>query len=200
MPQPHDHRRAAAEQSIESILDAVETLLGRDDRVTTTAVAAEAGVSRVTVYSHFPTQQAMLEAVASRVVDRFRSSLGEIDLEIGPAPDALDRLIAAAWSQHGRDDAIATALMRQLSAQRLRRSHAALHKPIAALIERGRAEGSFRTDLPAAWLLAGYFALVHACGEEVRAGRIRTADATAILQTSIRDLFTATPDSAGLSQ
>jgi hypothetical protein len=31
MPQPRDHPRAAADQSIESILDAIETLLARGD-------------------------------------------------------------------------------------------------------------------------------------------------------------------------
>ncbi|HEX5194828.1 MAG TPA: TetR/AcrR family transcriptional regulator [Solirubrobacteraceae bacterium] len=193
MPQARDHRRAAAEHSIESILNAAETLLARGDPVTTTAVAAESGVSRVTVYSHFPTQEAMLEAVAARVVDRFAARLGEIDLDSGSAPAALDRLIAAAWAELDRYDAIAAAVARQLSAERLRRSHAALQRPIVALIERGRAEGSFRTDLPADWLLASYFALVHAGGEEVNAGRLGPGEATAILQTSVKDLFTAVP-------
>lgn len=191
MTHRRDHRRAAAEQSIESILNAVETLLEQGTQVTTTAVAAEAGVSRVTVYSHFPTQEALLEAVAARAVQRFRAGLGELDLQAGPATEALDRLIASAWSQHGRYDTIATALMRHLSAQGLRRSHTALHKPITDLIKRGRAEGDFRTDLPAAWLLASYFALVHACGEEVRAGRIKATEAPSILQASIKDLFTS---------
>jgi TetR/AcrR family transcriptional regulator, mexCD-oprJ operon repressor len=191
MTPPLDHRRAAAEQSIESILDAVETLLQRGEHVTTTAVAAQAGVSRVTVYSHFPNQEALLEAVAARVVTRFRAGLDELDLEAGPATEALNRLIASAWSQHDRYDAIAGALTPLLSAHRLRRSHAALHQPISALIDRGRAEGAFRTDLPTAWLLASYYALVHACAEEVRAGRIKAAAAPTILQKSITDLFTA---------
>ncbi len=189
MPHARDHRRAAAEHSIASILDAVETLLTSGDPITTTAVAARSGVSRVTVYSHFPTQEAMLEAVAARVVDRFGSRLREIDLATGSASAALDRLIAAAWSELDRYHAIAAAVTRQLSAERLRRSHSALQRPIVALIERGRAEGSFRTDLPVAWLLTSYFALVHACSEEVHAGRLEPGEATAILQTSVRALF-----------
>jgi TetR/AcrR family transcriptional regulator, mexCD-oprJ operon repressor len=200
MPPARDHRRAAAEQSIESILDAVEALLESGEAITTTAIANRAGVSRVTVYSHFPTQQAMLDAVASRIVERFRAALDEVDLESGAAPAALDRLIAAAWRRQGHDDAIAGALRHQLSAQRLRRAHAALHEPIAALIERGRAEGAFRTDLPSAWLLASYFALVHGCSDEVHAGRIRAGDATAILQTTVRDLFAAGPSSPGVTE
>jgi AcrR family transcriptional regulator len=200
MPQARDHRRAAAEHSIESILDAVEALFASGEPITTTAVAARSGVSRVTVYSHFPTQQALLEAVASRVVERFGARLSDIDLDSGSAPAALDRLIAAAWSEHDRFSAIATALMRQLSAEQLRRSHDALQRPIVALIERGRAERSFRTDLPVEWLLASYFALVHACGEEVHAGRIAPGEATTILQTSIKDLFTAGRGSSRLAQ
>jgi TetR/AcrR family transcriptional repressor of mexCD-oprJ operon len=193
MPQARDHRRAAAEHSVESILDAVETLLTSGDPLTTTAVAAASGVSRVTVYSHFPTQEAMLEAVAARVVERFGASLGEIDLDSGPAPAALERLIAAAWSELDRYHAVAAAITRRLSAERLRRAHAALQRPIVALIERGRAEGSFRTDLPVDWLLASYFALVHACGQEVHAGRLGPGEATATLQTSVNALFTRGP-------
>jgi AcrR family transcriptional regulator len=200
MPQARDHRRAAAEHSIESILDAVETLLASGASITTTAVAAKSGVSRVTVYSHFPTQEAMLEAVAARVVERFRSRLDGLALDRGPAPAALDRLIAAAWSELDRYDAVAAAITRGLGAERLRRSHAALHQPIVALIERGRAEGSFRTDLPVDWLLASYFALVHACGEEVRAGRVGPDEATAILQTSVNDLFTVARESQPLPE
>lgn len=191
MTQPVDHRRAAAEHSIESILDAVESLLQQGEPVTTTAVASKAGVSRVTVYAHFPTPEALLEAVAARVVQRFGAGLDELELDVGPAPDALDRLIASAWRRHARYGRIAETLIPRLGAVRLRRSHAALHKPISDLIDRGRTEGTFRTDLPSGWLLASYFALVHACGEEVRAGRIKASQATAILQASIGSLFAA---------
>jgi AcrR family transcriptional regulator len=49
-----DYQRAIAERNVEAILDAVEDLLERRAQASVSAVAALAGVSRVTVYAHFP--------------------------------------------------------------------------------------------------------------------------------------------------
>jgi len=63
---------------------------------------------------------------------------------------------------------------------------------VGPLAERGQAEGSFRTDLPARWLVTAAIALVHACSDQVRAGRIDEHDAVRILTTSACDPFTGT--------
>jgi AcrR family transcriptional regulator len=186
-----DHRTATAERNIEAILDATETLLARGAPATTTAVAAEARVSRVTVYAHFPTREARLEGVAERAIERFASTLADAELDQGPAPEALHRLIAIAWSQIDHLDAIAGAVTDQLSRAALDRAHVSLHAPITSLIERGRAEGTFRADLPTGWLLACYFSLVHACGDQVRAGELESGDAVSLLQRTIGDLLAA---------
>ena len=60
-------------------------------------------------------------------------------------------------------------------------------------MKRGRSGGSFRTDLPAGWLVTACIALIHACTEEVRAGRIDAGEAPGILTATVRDLFTG-PD------
>ena len=65
------------------------------------------------------------------------------------------------------------------------------HERVRELVDRGRADGSFRTDLPAGWLVASCLALIHAGAEEVRAGRIDPDGAFAVLMTTVRDLFTA---------
>jgi hypothetical protein len=62
--------------------------------------------------------------------------------------------------------------------------------PLQALIERGRREGSVRTDVPADWLVTLYVALVHAAQEHAAgrgADRTRTL---ALLQVSLTDLLT----------
>jgi TetR/AcrR family transcriptional regulator, mexCD-oprJ operon repressor len=58
------------------------------------------------------------------------------------------------------------------------------------MLERGRADGSFRTDLPASWLVTSCIAVIHACADEVRAGRIAEPDAVHALTLTVRDLFT----------
>jgi AcrR family transcriptional regulator len=185
-----DHRRATAERNVEKILDAAAALLARGAAASTTAVAAEAGVSRVTVYSHFPTREALVEAVAERAVRRATAALAGAQLDEGPAVAALDRLIAVAWDHLDRGGAIARAAEDQLTAEAMARAHTALRAPIGALLARGQAEGVFRDDLPAPWLVSSYFAIMHACGDEVRAGRLDAADAVGVLQPTLRSLFT----------
>jgi TetR/AcrR family transcriptional repressor of mexCD-oprJ operon len=184
-----DHRRATAERNVEAILDAAAALLGRGASASTSAVAAEAGVSRVTVYAHFPTREALLEAVVERVVRRATAAVEAARLAEGPAGEALDRLVAAGWAEIDRNRSVANAAAAELSPTALTRSHAALHEPIAALARRGQAEGEFRADLPVTWLVTAYFALMHACGEEVRAGRLAAGDAVRVLQVTVRGAF-----------
>lgn len=184
-----DHRRATAERNLAAILDAAEALLGRGAPAGTSAVAAEAGVSRPTVYAHFPTRESLLEAVVERVVRRVTAALDAADLERGDPLEVLERLVAAAWSEIDRNRVVARAATEQLSPTVLLRTHAAMHGPVAALARRGQAEGEFRRDLPADWLVSSYFALMHACGEEVRAGRLEADAAVPILQSTLRSVF-----------
>ena len=192
MPEPStDHRRAIAERNVEAILDAAEGLLERRAQASIAAVAAAAGVSRVTVYAHFPTREALLEAVVERAVGHASAALDAAEPQRGSPVDALDRVIAAAWRQLDRNAAIAQATAEQLSPAAVTRTHRAAHRRVRELVDRGRKEGAFRTDLPAGWLVTSCFALIHACGDEVRAGRIDAATALDVLATTVRDLVVA---------
>lgn len=189
MAQPAtDHRRAIAERNVEAILDAAEALLERHARASIAGVAAEAGVSRVTVYAHFPTREALLEAVVERAVARAGVALDAAEPDAGPPLEALDRVIAAGWRELDRNRAMAQAAAEQLSPAALARAHEAAHRRVRRLVERGRDEGAVRTDVPVDWLVAGVFALIHACGEEVRAGRLDAAGALDVLSATLRDV------------
>jgi TetR/AcrR family transcriptional repressor of mexCD-oprJ operon len=50
---------------------------------------------------------------------------------------------------------------------------------------RGQADGSFRSDVPAAWHLSMLLALIHAASGELRAARIPDADAEAALVATV---------------
>ena len=191
-PRAADYQRAIAERNVEAILDAAEELLERRGQASISAVAAQAGVSRVTVYAHFPTWEALLEAAVERAVRRTMTALEAADPASGPPVQALERMIAAAWQHLARFSAMAQAVAEQLSPEAVARTHQAAHQAVGALLERGRADGSFRTDLPAGWLVTGCIALIHACAQEVRSGRIDEHDAARILTATVRDLFTGT--------
>ncbi len=189
LPQPsRDYRRAIAARNVDAVLDAAEALLDRGSQVSITAVAAKAGLSRVTVYAHFATLEALLEAVVERAVIRTMALLDEADLERGSPVDALERLIAVAWRELDRNRSLARAAAQQLSPTAMARAHEAAHRRIGELLERGRSKGAFRTDLPADWLVTCALALVHACGDEVRAGRMDAEEALDVLTRTIRDL------------
>ncbi len=184
------YQREVAERNTEAILDAAEELLRSQGHASISAVAAQAGVSRVTVYAHFPTWEALLEAAVARAVRRTMTALESVHPEQGPPVEALDRMLAATWQHLARYQAMAAAVAELLNPEAVTRTHQAAHRTIGALLERGRADGSFRSDLPAGWLVTASIALVHACSDGVRAGQIAEQDAVRILSTSIRDLFT----------
>lgn len=186
-----DHRRATAERSVAAILDAGEALLARGAASSMSAVAAAAGVSRVTLYAHFPTREALIEGVVARVVERAKVALAEARLDEGPALAALDRLTAIAWDHLDRGGGIARSAADVLTPAAMERAHATLHEPIGALIRRGQASGEFRDDLTAGWLLATYFALMHAAGDQMRAGALASEDAVGVLQPTLRSVFAA---------
>src|SRR5215831_3024124 len=77
------YQREVAERNVEAILDAAEELV-RQGQANISAVAALAGVSRVTVYAHFPTWQALLEAAVERAVRRIMAALESAHVNEGP--------------------------------------------------------------------------------------------------------------------
>ena len=182
-----DHQRAIAEHNVDAILDAVEELLARRAHTTMSAVARQAGVSRVTLYAHFATWQEVLEAAVARAVDRTMAALRAAEPDEGPADEAVDRMVGAAWQHLARYGAMAQAVSEVMNPEAVARTHHAAHQTIGALVERGQREGSFRTDVPAGWLVTACIALIHTCADEVRAGRIDDRDAAGILtSTSLR--------------
>ncbi len=60
---------------------------------------------------------------------------------------------------------------------------------VLALIERGRREGAFRTDLPPDWLAAMYFTLVHGADGYARGRRVKRERALELLVATVRDVF-----------
>src|SRR5258708_13760592 len=101
------YHRDIADRNIQAILDAAEELLELQGHATISAVAAHAGVSRVTVYAHFPTWDALLEAAVERAVGRTMKALESANPDDGPPAEALDRVVAVAWQHLARYAALA---------------------------------------------------------------------------------------------
>jgi AcrR family transcriptional regulator len=193
------NRRADAERSRASILEAAVALLNAEPEPNLEAIAAAAGVTRQTVYTHFPSRDAVLAAALDRVSAEAMAELDELDLDAGRATEALMRLL----DRSARIAARHRLLFRRAAAVPVTpQEDVERHQPVTArlvrVIARGQRSGEFDDQLPAGWLATLTIRIGHAAAEEADAGRMSRADADAALRTSLlRLLGTASPTSAG---
>ncbi len=178
-------RRADAERNIARILDTAVDALGADPEASMAEIARHAGVVRATLYVHFPTREALLQAVTERALTEVAAVIAAAEPERGSPDEALRRVVAATWRTLGRYHAVVAINTHEQEHEHLRDRHASVLGALAPLIARGQAEGSFRPDVPASWHLSMLLALVHAASAELRAGRLPEADAEAAVVATV---------------
>ena len=181
-------RQAVAARNIEAVLDAAEALIVAGTPLNFSALAANAGVSRPTVYSHFPGRAELVVAVMERSVRRAVAAIESAGPGEGPPPAALERVIRSAWGQLARHHDIVRALSPEVPAASM---HAAHHDAVALfekIVARGRSDGSFRQDLPVVWLVNACVGLMHAAAAAVHSGQMRDRAAGDALTVSVIDL------------
>lgn len=140
------------------------------------AIAKDAGVGIGTLYRHFPTREALVEAVYRNELARLRDSAGEL-LASEPPARAL-----RAWMD-GFADYVATKrgmaetlhAVYASGAMNLSETRAALMKTIQDLLDAGAAAGAVRDDVPAQDVFAsltGIFLATGAPSRRAQAGRM----------------------------
>ena len=170
-------RRADAERSIVRILDAAVDALAGDSEASMAEIARRAGVVRATIYVHFPTREALLEAVTERAMAEVVQAIEAVEPHRGDPGEALARVVRASWRTLGRFHALVAINTQQHAHSELRQRHSSVLGTLQPLIERGQADGSFRADVPVAWHLSMLMALMHAASGEVGAGRVSDDEA-----------------------
>lgn len=178
-------RRADARHNAEAILDAATRVLTERPEAGLGEVATCAGISRQTLYAHFPSRDALINALIERATTRVVAALDAADLESGPADAALVRLLETGWQSFDTDPFLLHLSAPPVSAEQDRDRHAPILTRLSAVIERGQREGDIDPELAAGWVLAAVLALGHAAGEEVRAGRMDSTQAIEALRVSI---------------
>jgi AcrR family transcriptional regulator len=178
-------RRADAERSIAAILDAGLVCFSRNADASVAEVARAAGVGRVTLYGHFPSREALMDAVLAHAIRQANTVLDAEAIDHGPASDALSRLIRSSWRVVDHHRSLLAAAHRDLPPARIRQHHDQTMARVERLIARGQDEGDFRTDLPRPWLVATFYSLMHGAAEEVDAGRLDPAQAPGVLAATI---------------
>lgn len=102
-------QQARSRARLAELLDAAETLLAREgaEALTTTSIAAEAGVSVGSLYRYFPDKGAIVDALARRYLEEFEATIDEVarqapdDRWDDPAGTLLDAFAARGVSQPG---------------------------------------------------------------------------------------------------
>ncbi|MET8233766.1 helix-turn-helix domain-containing protein [Micromonospora sp. NPDC005298] len=166
--------RADALRNRERLLEAAVQAFSRPGpEVTLDAIARQAGVGIGTLYRHFPTREALVEAT-------YRNELGKL---CDAAPDLLDRLppdqALRAWmsrfvdylaTKRGMADALR--LVIASGANPYAHSRDRLLEALGRLLGASVADGSVRADVDVADVLAGVSGISLATGERDQADRL----------------------------
>jgi AcrR family transcriptional regulator len=180
-------QRAEARRSIAAILDAATEALNADPGASVEDIARAAGVSRQTVYAHFPSREALLDAVIGRATTEVAAAFDAAGLDDLPPAAALVRLLDAGWQVAARYQ-FAWHLPAVSTEQDAHR-HAPVLDRMLELIQRGQDAGELDATLAPSWLLAASLALGRAAEQEVKAGRMTTGEATHTMHHTVLRLL-----------
>ncbi|MDP9861108.1 MULTISPECIES: TetR/AcrR family transcriptional regulator [Streptosporangium] len=178
-------RRADAERNITAILDAALVCFTEQPQASMAAIARTAGVGRVTLYTHFPSREVLLEAVLDHTITQAGAAIETAAPDEGPAVDALGRLLRISWRVLDRHRRLFELAQRELDPAVLRRHHDQAMGHVEQLLVRGRQEGAFRTDLPLSWLVTTVYSLLHAAAADVTAGHLSQDTAADVLEATL---------------
>lgn len=185
-------RRADARRSIGAILSAARIVLGERPDASVEEIAIAAGVSRQTVYAHFPSREALIKALVQAAGDEALVAIDAARLDTVAPADALRQFLDVGWELIRRNPHL---LLPALSGNPPGRgeSHDAGTARLEQIIRRGQHSGDFDPSPPATWLTAAVIGLFRAASEQVAAGRLTTGRAAALVLDSALRLCSTAP-------
>jgi AcrR family transcriptional regulator len=178
MSRPVEYLRADAARNVHRIVEVAARMLGDNPSAGMGEVGLAAGVSRATVYRHFPTREALIDAIRAQAVEQSERALLACRLDEGSATDALNRLCVA-WLDVAERYALAQLASEVKADDGQAREHRRriLGDPLRALIERGKAAGEFSPALSTEWAVRVFGALLLAGARSVADGTLTHEDA-----------------------
>lgn len=188
---PAQSRRADAQLNAEKILKAAVSCLSRNPEASVSEIARSAGVGRVTLYGHFPSREALVEAALTRVLARGDEVLERLELTGDPG-EALRGLIESSWLLMAQASSVLRAAQAALPPGRVSDLHAKPRQRVNDLVIRGQAEGAFRDDLPAQWLAGVLHHVINGAAADFADGRLGQHEAPRFIAETILAAFKAT--------
>lgn len=175
-PVPPDRLRSDARRNRDAILAAaLEVFMEEGLEVQTQVIAQRAGVATGTLFRHFPTKEALIDAVGviqtTMVIDRLKQARDEPD-----RGSAFERVMWHLIGQHRQYRAVPRAMSNAVSPE-IDRLKAEMYGALAGVVEMAQQAGQVRPDLE----LADVLLLMTACAH--------VADATDGAHPSLRRRF-----------
>lgn len=170
-------RRRDAQRNRERLLEAAGVAFATGDPITLEAVAEGAGLGIGTLYRHFPSREALVEAVYRSEVGRLAGSAEELLAECPPAAALrawMDRFASWVATKRGMVDTLRVLT----STGAIERSEVRdrLTETIQCFLDAGIAAGSLRDDVRARDVLASITGIFLASGNDQHAQTARMLD------------------------
>jgi AcrR family transcriptional regulator len=191
--------RADAKRSIAAIIAAAIEVLGRQPAASMEDIAAAAGVTRQTIYAHFGSRDALLNALLDRFTCETMAVLDAAQLDQGPPATALRRLLDTGWDVFGRYPFLMQITLPPVTPEEDRERHMPVMERLERLIKRGQASGDFDRELSISWVLAATTSIAHTAGEEVRDGRMTQQQAANRVHQSVLRMLGVDPSDPSLT-
>ncbi len=188
MSRPVEYMRADAARNVQRIIEVAARLLSENPSAGMGDLASEAGISRATVYRHFATREALIDAIAREASAQAERSVAETRLGEGSATEALERLVGA-WLDLADRFAFLQLAPPSLSDEDREHRRRVLREPLLELIRRGQAAGEFSAAVSPEWAARVVGALVQAGARAVGDGTLsRAAAGDAVVDTLLGGL------------
>jgi AcrR family transcriptional regulator len=158
-------------------------------------IARSAGVSRQTVYAHYPSREALLETVVERAIAEAITALDAAGLKDAPPPEALIRLLDTDWAVGVRYPFLWQ--LPEVSPDADGGRHGPVLDRMREILRRGQETADFDRSLSPDWLFTVSLALGRAVGEEIIFRRMTSEDAASTVHRSFLRLLGLPGDQPG---
>lgn len=112
------------------------------------------GVSRQTVYAHYPGRKALIAAVVNRITEQAEAAMDAARLDEGPAAAAVVRVLEVSWRLFKDYPLLLQEASDALSPAELSEVHGPVFGRLERLVRRGQEAGEVDPQAPPRWLVA----------------------------------------------
>jgi AcrR family transcriptional regulator len=193
---PARRRRSDARRSIDAIVSGARAVLGERVDASMEEIAVASGLTRQTVYAHFPSRDLLVAAAINAERAEGLAAVEAADLDDLPPVEALHRFLDISWEIVDRFPLVLDPAFAKTPGLDGGDAHELVGTHLERIIRRGQRSGVFDHTLPPGWLAATTFGLGHSAAEEVAAGRLTIGEVKGLLLRSTLRLYGADASSA----